>query len=144
MSLRLFLIVFSCLTYFNSVQAESEVLSIKSPWIREAPPGVPTLAAYMNITNVTESPISIIGASSGVAKMTELHEVKMENDLMQMRKMSEVTIDPGETLELKAGGSHVMLMGVQESFREGDQIEIQFKLSELPPVKVMVPVKKDS
>ncbi len=136
--------LFGSLASISFAQAENEVLSIKSPWIREAPPGIPTLAAYMEITNITESPISIIGVSSSIAKMTELHEVKLENEVMKMRKMADITLNSGQTLELKAGGSHVMLMGVQESFKQGAEIEIIFELKDLPAVKVMVPVKKDS
>ncbi len=138
------ILMLSSLASTSFVQAEDEVLLIESSWIREAPPGVPTLAAYMNITNITESPISIIGVSSNIAKETELHEVKIVTDIMQMRRMSDVVLGPGQTLELKASGSHVMLMGVQETFSQGDEIEIEFELNDLPSVTIVVPVKKGS
>jgi len=127
----------------SPVEAENQVLSFASPWIREAPPGVPTLAAYMDITNDSGLPVVIVDVSSQIAKRTELHAVKMANDVMQMRKMDEVTLQPGETLKLKSGGSHVMLMGVEKSFKEGDKIEIEFELKDQTIVKVVVPVKKD-
>ncbi len=137
------LIVFCSVASVNVVEAESELLSFDRTWIREAPPGVPTLAAYMDITNNTESPITITAVSSKASKRAELHEVKMDNDVMQMRKMDEVIIQPGQTFQLKAGGSHVMLMGVESSYKEGDEIEIEFELKDHPAVKVMVPVKKE-
>ena len=144
--LRCFAILFfgfCSLALVNLAEADSGVLSIEHPWIREAPPGVPTLAAYMKITNNADSTLTITGVSSNVSTRAELHEVKMENDVMQMRKMTEVIINPGQSLELKPSGSHLMLMGVQRPLKHGDEVEIEFELKDHPPFKTMVSVKQE-
>ena len=139
-----FVLVVGPLVFVTSAKADKQVLLIENPWLREAPPGAMSLAAYMNITNITDSVVSIQGVSSEIAKMTELHEMKMENDMMQMRELPEIVLQPGQTIELKPKGHHVMFMGVEQSFKEGDEVEIEFKLSNHPPVNVILPVKKAS
>lgn len=143
MQLAVLFLGFCSLVLVNIVQAEDEMLSIERSWIREAPPGVPTLAAYMTITNNFESSLTIIGVSSNVSTLAEIHEVKMDNEVMQMRRMTEIIINPGQRLELKPSSTHVMLMGVQQSLKHGDEVEIKFELKGYPAFKTTVPVKQD-
>lgn len=126
-----------------TLSAQQQLLEFGDSWIRQMPPGSPTLAAYMKITNPGEIEIKIKGVSSTVSKLTELHEVSMENDLMQMRHLSELIIQPGQSVELKPGSMHLMLINVSQPLHEGDEVEIEFELDNLPAVRIKVPVKKD-
>ena len=137
-NLSILALVFACASF-----SQQQILDIENSWIREMPPGAPTLAAYMTITNSAQSPVKITGISSTVSKLTELHEVKMENDLMRMQKLSELIIQPGESIELKQGSMHVMLVELTKSLQEGDEVEIKFELEDLPAVTTIVPVRKD-
>ena len=134
---------FCTFAFMNIVQAENEPLTIERPWIREAPPGVPTFAAYMTIVNNTESPLTITSVSSNISTLAEIHEVKMDNEVMKMRKMTEVIIESGQSLELKPSSSHLMLMGVQQPLKHGDEVEIEFELKDHSLFKTIVPVKKE-
>ncbi len=97
----------------------------------------------MTITNSGESEIRITGVSSTASRSTELHEVKMEENLMTMRELPELVILPGQTVELKQGSMHLMLIGVNQSLQEGDEVEIQFELQDLPAISITVPVRKE-
>ena len=107
------------------------------------PPGSPTLAAYMTITNSSQFEVKILGVSSTVSRLAEIHDVKMENDVMKMRKVSELIIQPGESVVLKQGSMHVMLVDVAQMLQEGDQVEIEFQIEDRPSISTVVRVRKE-
>lgn len=126
-----------------SLSAQQDFLEFGNAWIRQMPPGSPTLAAYMSITNPGESAVKITGVWSSVSKSAELHSVNMDNEVMKMQHMTELLIAPGQTVELKQGSMHLMLMNVLKTLHEGDEVEIKFDLDGLPAASLTVPVKKE-
>ena len=125
------------------LDADQGVLEVKDGWIRQMPPGARTLAAYMTLTNSGKNEIIIKSMSSNLSELTELHTVSMDNDLMKMRKLPELVIQPGESIELKQGSMHVMLINVTQSVVAGDEVQINFELEGRPAVSVSVPVRKE-
>ena len=136
-------ILFVALFITAIIQAESKMLAIDHGWIREMPPGVPTAAAYMLITNQSGEDIILIGASSSVSDKAEIHEIRMQDQVMQMRKKDEIVIKKGESVEFAPGKIHLMLVGVKQQLKQGDNIEIELELKDQPPVKINIPVKKE-
>ena len=143
--LKMFRLICACVCglLIQIAHAETEVLEFDQQWIREMPPGMPTMAAYMHITNTGSAPVTIKSASSNVSNSVELHEVRIDDELMQMRELTELVIDTGQSIELKPGGIHLMLVGVEQSLKQGDQVEINFELSDSQNVKIILPVKKE-
>jgi copper(I)-binding protein len=62
----------------------------------------------MRIT--ASEPLTLVAASTPVAGVAEVHEMKMEGDVMRMRAAGPLALAPGKPLELKPGGHHIMLM----------------------------------
>ena len=119
-------------------------LDIGHPWSRATPKGAAVGGGYLRITNNGNAPDRLIGGSAAVAGKVEIHEMKMEGGVMKMRPLSNgVTIGPGETVELKPGGIHLMFMGLKkplvegESFKgtlvfeKGGKIEVDYKIDKL-------------
>jgi periplasmic copper chaperone A len=99
-------------------------LQIGHPWTRATPAGASTAAGYVKITNNGKEADTLVGASAEAADKVEVHEMTMENDVMKMRQLKEgVTIKPGETIELKPGATHLMIIGVKAPFKEGTMIK---------------------
>ena len=76
----------------------------------------PTSAVYMAITNNGDEDVRLVGASTGVAGVVEIHESRMTDEgVMQMRPVGNegITLVAGEATELQPGGYHVMLMDLQ-------------------------------
>jgi copper(I)-binding protein len=48
--------------------------------------------------------------------------MEMENNVMKMRQIDGVSLAAGKAVELKPGGMHIMLMGLNEQAKEGDVI----------------------
>ena len=108
-------------------------LVLTHPWTRATPPGAEVAAAYVKIANTGDAPDRLIGVSSPTAETGEyLDEMKMDGDVMQMRKLEGgLEIAPGATVELKPGSFHGMLMNLKESLREGhcDQSDLRLRES---------------
>jgi len=78
----------------------------------------------MKIKNTGSTPDRLIGGSSDVASKFEVHEMKMENGIAKMRPIKDgLEIKPGDTVELKPGSFHIMLVDLKKPLTAGDQIK---------------------
>jgi periplasmic copper chaperone A len=99
-------------------------LEISNPWSRATPKGSSVAAGYMKITNSGPTSDRLIGGTSEVASKFEVHEMKMENGVAKMRPIKGgLEIKPGETVELKPGSFHVMLVGLKKPLASGDHVK---------------------
>lgn len=84
-----------------------------------------TSAAYMQIENPGEAPLTLVGAAAEVAEAVEIHEVTMVDNVMQMRPVEGgIEIPAGESVALEPGGYHVMFIGVHATIEAGDAFPI--------------------
>ncbi len=97
---------------------------------------------FATMTNNTDQEITLVGASSELATMTEVHEVVMIDGEMKMQaKDGGITIAPGETVTLEPGGLHVMLMGLKNALLEGEEVQITLDFEGADDVEVVWPAK---
>ena len=80
----------------------------------------------MRITSQTDT--AIVGASSPVAAVTEIHEMRMDGSVMKMRALTRLPLAAGKTLELGPSGYHVMLIKLRQPLRKGDSIPLTLHL----------------
>jgi periplasmic copper chaperone A len=111
-------------------------------WARATPGNAQTGAAYLSITNTGTAPDRLLSVSSTVAEKAELHENKTENGIMKMRPKAPVAFKPGETVTLKPGGDHLMLMGLKQPLKEGDSITLTLIFEKAGAVQVTARVAK--
>lgn len=99
-------------------------LKIDHPWTRATPGGAKAAGGFMKITNTGKTRDVLIGGSLVGAGVVEVHEMRMEKDIMRMRRLDPgLVIEPGQTIELKPGSYHVMFMQLTTSFKEGDKVK---------------------
>ena len=116
------------------------LISIVKPHLRETPPSATVAAGYLKIKNNGNEPETLLGASSTLSKTIQIHEMKIENEIMKMREVPEgLVINPGQVLELKAGGYHLMFFDLVRQVKEGQihEIKLNFKNSG----EILVPFK---
>jgi periplasmic copper chaperone A len=90
----------------------SESIDVKNAWIRTSVPGQKATGAFMTITAKTS--LKLVGGSSPVAGVTEVHEMKMDGDIMRMRAVQGgLDLPAGKAVELKPGSYHVMLLDLK-------------------------------
>ncbi len=99
-------------------------LEITQPWSRATPKGAAVAGGFMSITNKGSAPDRLIGGSSTVAGRFEVHEMSMDQGVMKMRELkSGLEIKPGQTIELKPGSYHVMLMELKHPLEAGQRFK---------------------
>ncbi len=60
--------------------------------------------------------LQLVSITSPVAGVGEVHEMKMEGDVMKMRALpAGIALPAGKTIELKPGGFHVMLLDLKQA-----------------------------
>lgn len=97
---------------------------VEAPWSRATPGGAKVAGGYMKITNTGNEPDRLVGGSIPTASRMEAHEMKEENGVMKMRHLpSGLEIKPGETVELKPGGYHLMFMDLRQGLKDGQTIK---------------------
>lgn len=96
-------------------------LVITAPWARATPGGARVAGGYLRITNTGKEPETLTGGTAVFAGRLELHDMAVTDGIMRMRELpSGLTIAPGETVELKPGGTHVMFMDLKQPLKEGE------------------------
>ena len=99
-------------------------LVIEAPWARATPGGAQVGGAYLKITNTGAEADRLIGGSLPIAASVEVHEMSMTDGVMKMRKLEKgLEIKPGQTVELKPGGYHIMFMGLREGLKQGQPVK---------------------
>ncbi len=94
----------------GSVYAQN--VEVKDAWVRTAVQGQKATAAFMKIT--AKESAWLVGGASPVAGVVEVHEMKMDGDIMKIRAVEGgLPLPVGKTVELTPGGYHVMLMDLK-------------------------------
>ena len=101
-------------------------LQVEDGWVREAPPGAPSIAAYGILKNQGTKAVEVTGISSRAADMTMLHESTVKDGISQMRMLSSIRIPAGGSLKLAPGGKHIMLTGPRSTPKPGEHLSIVF------------------
>src|ERR1700681_2054342 len=109
---------------FISLTAQAEdvtagSLKISAAWSRATPKGASVGGGYMTITNAGSVTDRLLGGATDISSRLELHEMSMDGGVMKMRMMPKgVELKPGQTVEFKPGGYHVMFLGLKQSLEK--------------------------
>ena len=117
-------------------------VAVRAPWARETVPGVQVSAAYARIENGTNHAVRLTGAETDVAGRIELHNVTMDGGVMRMRPVAGgIEIPAGQTVELKPGSYHIMLLQLRRPLRAGETIPVTLRFEGAPAIRADVPVR---
>lgn len=120
-----------------SADAPANALSIADGFTRATRPGAPVAGGFMLITNTTGHDDRLVGASSSVAGVMQVHEMAMEDGIMKMRELAGgLPIPAGEAVTLKPGGYHVMFMELKEPLVQGTKVDVTLKFEKAGEVSV--------
>ena len=108
-----------------SAFAQSAPVKVEVAWMRPAGAGQQSSAAYMTLT--AQQPLTLLGADTPAANIVELHEMKMEGDVMKMRAADTLPLAPGKPLQLKPGGFHFMLMDLPRPIAAGTHMRMTLR-----------------
>lgn len=106
---------------FVSVTAQAQV-KVDDPWVRATVAPQKATGAFMQITSAKAA--KVVAASSPVAAVVEIHEMKMDDGVMKMRAVDALALPAGQAVALKPGSYHVMLMGLKGPIKAGETVPL--------------------
>ena len=73
---------------------------------------------------VSKKDTTLVSAHSDIAGIVEVHEMKMEKDVMRMRAVDGLRLTANQPVELKSGGYHLMMMDLKKQLKVGTEAQI--------------------
>jgi periplasmic copper chaperone A len=113
----------------------------KSVWVRATVGGQKTTGAYMVLKSGAGA--TLVGVESPAAAIVEVHEMRMDGNVMRMRAIPRLELPAGKTIELKPGGYHVMLVDLKRPLKNGDSVPLRLKIEGKDKSVTTVEVKAD-
>ncbi|QBY01078.1 copper chaperone PCu(A)C [Rhodophyticola sp. CCM32] len=99
-------------------------------------------AAFMTITNHSDTDDRVVAVTSDAADHVELHtHLQDSNGVMRMIEVEDgFPVAAGQTIALMRGGDHIMFMGLTDPFIQGEELEVTISFEHAEPVTLMIPV----
>jgi copper(I)-binding protein len=121
-----------------SLQVNAQTV-VDDAWVRATVAGQPSTGAFMHITASSDS--KLVEVQSPVAKTVQIHESKMENDVMSMQPVASVALPAGKSVAIVPEGYHVMLIDLVGQIKVGDQVPLTLIVEDSKGVKKSIEVK---
>jgi periplasmic copper chaperone A len=128
---------------FFALNAMADV-SVSDAWVRANVPGQSVGAAYMTLNSPQDS--TLVYIESPAAGKVEIHSMTMNNNVMKMRKLEELSLKAGKAEKLAPGGFHLMLFDLKKPLKAGDKADFKLcfkdKAGNITHQNVTLPIKE--
>ena len=145
--LLLFAAVFSGVIFVAGAPAQAGEKTYKAghiviggAWAAETPRVAKTGGAYFTMANGGPRADYLISVTSSIAQNVALHAHRMVGNVMQMAPVLGIAIPSGQTVALKLGGRHVMLIGLSKPLKDGDKVSLILSFKNSGSVQVIAVV----
>jgi copper(I)-binding protein len=135
---RLFLL----LLVFSTASATENGIRISAAWIAEAPPVSKVHAGYFSLENTSNKKAVLRAVRSKSYDNIEMHLSIDKDGVASMQWLQQLDIEAGQKLLFAPGGYHLMMFRPTGSFKQGDNIELQFEFEDGSTLHSTAVVKK--
>jgi periplasmic copper chaperone A len=129
---RLFSFALVFLSAHFALADDQLAITVQHPWMRAVPDVMDSTAVYMVLVNTGSIPAELVGGSAAIAdSVAPMITTKAGEGLKQvfgMQSVDSLKIPAHGTLVLEPNGNHLMVMGLKEHPKEGDQVDFTIKL----------------
>ena len=130
----------SALFFLASGSLYAQNVEVKNAWVRASVQGQKATGAFMQLT--ASQPTTLVGVASPVAGVAEVHEMKMDGDVMRMRALPQgLPLPAGQPVALTPGGYHVMLMDLKATLPKDSTIPLTLTFKDAKGVESRVELK---
>ena len=106
---------------------------------RPTPRGRQVTGCYLTLTAPADD--TLMSVASPVAALVQIHESRMESNMMMMRELETgLPLPAGRTVSLEPGANHIMLLGVNDPLRTGDTVPLTLTFATAAPVEITAAV----
>ena len=116
-------------------------IKIDDPWVRPSSEGMAT-ALYFTIENSGEEADTLYKVESDVSNRVEIHETYQSGEMMGMRKIDMIVIEPNSSFELKPGSHHIMVMKLISDIPIGDEVEFILHFKRAGEINITAEARK--
>lgn len=117
------------------------VIQVADAWCRPTPKGAKAGGCYLTLTAGSDD--RLLSVSTALAQSAEVHEMKTENGIMSMSRLTDgLPLPAGTPVELKPGGEHIMLMGLRDPLVDGGVASFTLTFEKAGPIGVHAAVKQ--
>lgn len=128
--------------FFVEIKFADSHLQIKDAWVHSSHPNARVGAVYLCIKNFSKYDERLIDVYFDKAKQTQLHISTMKDGVMVMRHVKDgFLISAQDTLSLRPMGKHIMLMGLNQSLKEGEMLDFELTFENYGKIGFGIPVK---
>ena len=129
------------LFYFSrNVEPAPAEIEVTKAWARATPPGASVGAVYLTIAYRGGTADRLVSIASPAAQSAMLHQTIEESGVSTMRK-AEGSFAPGSTLDMRPGGAHIMLMGLNAPLKAGETVEVTLQFENAGTLKATAKVE---
>ncbi len=114
-------------------------VDVQSAWARPTVTGQIGAGAFMRLTS--KDGARVIGVATAVAGVAEIHEMVMDGSVMRMRPIANLELPPGQPIDLKPGGRHLMLMDLKRPLAVGEKVKVELRIETRDKKLVTQPVE---
>ena len=114
---------------------------IKNQWVRPGAEKMST-ALYFTIENDGNETDTLYSIDSDISSMIQMHETYSKGDLMGMREIGQIVINPGEKVTLEPGGMHIMVMKLKKDLKIKDKVDFNLHFRKAGDIKITAEVKE--
>jgi len=125
-------------TVLAAVPAWSQV-TVDQPWVRATVAAQKVSGAFMTLTAAKDS--RLVGVSTPAAGVVEVHEMKMDSDMMRMRQVTALDLPAGKPVALVPGGYHLMLFQLKQQLKDGDKVPLTLEIEDAGKVRSTIKVE---
>lgn len=118
---------------------DGTTIQISDALCRPTAVGRQTTGCYLSVTASVDD--RLVGVSSPLAGRAQFHESRVESNMMMMFELRDgLPLPAGQTVELKPGGNHIMLLAVTEPLKAGDTVPLTLTFASAAPVEITATV----
>ena len=132
-------LLFSLALGSTAALAQTAAVKVDGAWARATVQGQKGTGAFMSLT--ASEATRLVGVSSPVAGVAEVHEMKMEGDVMKMRALPSLELPAGKKVEFKPGGYHVMLMDLKAPLAKDSTVPLTLLFKDAKGVESKLELK---
>ena len=131
---KLFAALWVCTAFTAHAQVE-----VSDAWVRATGQGQKATGVFMNLT--AQKATRLVGVKADLTSSAEVHEMKMDKDVMKMQAVKALDLPAGQTVALKPGSYHVMLTDLKAPVAEDSQVVLTLLFEDAAGVKTQKEVK---
>ncbi|HXC41332.1 MAG TPA: copper chaperone PCu(A)C [Burkholderiales bacterium] len=96
--------------------------TVSGAWARATVPGQTSAGVYMSLASPSDTVLKSVETPAGKA---QLHEMRMDGNVMRMRALPQLPVHAGKAVELSPQGNHLMIDGLKKPLAKGDKLPLK-------------------